>query len=168
MTPEENKYLSDFYRQHHSKLFLRAYAMLKQRDLAEIAVQEAFLVPCKDISKLLTHENPIGWMKKIVENVSLHILRDQQQNRSLFVSLEGLISRKEPAVPNKSVFELKDFCLQVITQEDFDFFLRIVEDGYTYTEEAERLGISLNACYKRFERIRVRLQKALQNSAFEA
>ena len=36
-----------------------------------------------------------------------------------------------------------------------------LEQGYGFLEESKRLGISLGACYKRFERLRVKLQKIL-------
>ena len=46
-------------------------------------------------------------------------------------------------------------------EEEFDFFLRIAHGAATISEESQRLGIKLPACYKRFERIRDRLQQTL-------
>lgn len=165
MTPKQSKLLSDFYHENHSKLFIHACAILRQRSLAEVAVQEAYRIACQNFDKMSKSKNPIGWMKKVVEHTALHILRDQKRNKTLFLPLEGLSPEKEPADSSGSAFELKERCLKAVSQKDFDFFLRIAMNGYGFIEEADRLGISLGACYKRFERIRAKLKKAIQNDA---
>ncbi len=163
MTPEESRLLSDFYHKNHSKLFIHACAILHQRSLAEVAVQEAYRIACQNFDRMNTSENPVGWMKKVVEHTALHILRDQKRNKTLFLPLEELLPGKEAANPSRSAFELKERCLKVVSQEEFDLFRRIALDGYSFIEEADRLGISLGACYKRFERIRTKLQKAIRD-----
>lgn len=163
MTPEESKFLSDFYHENHSKLFIHACAILHQRSLAEVAVQEAYRIACQNFDRMSKSEHPVGWMKKVVEHTALHILRDQKRNKTLFLPFEELSQGKEPADPGKSAFELKERCLKAVSEKDFDFFMRIAMNGYGFTEEADRLGISMGACYKRFERIRAKLQKAIQD-----
>jgi RNA polymerase sigma-70 factor (ECF subfamily) len=163
MTPEESKLLSEFYHENHSKLFIHACAILRQRSLAEIAVQEAYRIACQNFDRMSKSENPVGWMKKVVEHTALHILRDQKRNKTLFLPLEKLSPGKEPVAPSQSAIELKERCLEAVSQEDFDFFMRIAVNGYSFIEEADRLGISLGACYKRFERIRTKLKKAIQD-----
>lgn len=167
MTQEENKFLSDFYHENYSKLFIHASAMVHDRALAEVAVQESFRIACLYFDRMQKSQNPVGWMKRVVEHTALHILRDQKRDKTVFISLEELSPGKEPADSNKSDFELKDRCLKVMSKEDFDFFMRIAMQGYTFAEEADLLGISLGACYKRFERIRAKLQKALQDDCNE-
>ena len=161
MNPEDNQFLVGFYHENHSKLFIHAYAILQQQDLAEIATQEAYRIACQKIDKLRESENPIGWMKKTVEHVCLHILREQRRNQALILSLEELPNGREPIDPSKSDFELRERCWKVLSKEEFDFFLHITEHGYGFLEESKRLGISLGACYKRFERLRIKLQKIL-------
>lgn len=161
MNPEDNQFLADFYHENHSKLFIHACAILRHRDLAEIATQEAYRIACQKIDKLQGSENPIGWMKKTVEHVCWHILREQRRNQTLFLSLEELPTGREPADSSKSDFELRERCRKALSKEDIDFFLHIAEQGYGFLEESKRLGISLGACYKRFERLRLKLQKLL-------
>lgn len=163
MTSEENKFLSDFYHKNHSKLFIHAYALVHHRALAEVAVQESFRVACEYFERMQKSKNPVSWMKKVIEHTALHILRDQKRDKTIFLSLEELLPGKEPADSSKTAFELKERCLSVVSQEDFNFFMQIAVNGYTFAEEAEHLGISLGACYKRFERIRAKLQKAIQD-----
>lgn len=162
MTPNESEFLSEFYHKYYNKLFIHACAVLGRRDLAEVAVQEAFQIACQNIDRLQSSVNPVGWMKKTIEHVSLHIMRDQRRDQKFFVYIEDLAPGTEITDSEKSDWELKDRCLKAISKDEFEFFLRIAEAGFTYSEEAERLNISISACYKRLERIRTKLKKALQ------
>lgn len=161
MGVQEDTFLTDFYRKYHSKLFLHAYAILRDRSNAEVAVQEAYLVAWKKIGELMNHENPVGWMKRVVEHTSLHILRDLGRTKAVLIPLEELKPGLEPITEEKSDLELRELCLQIVSKNEFDFFLRIASGQSTFVKESEQLEISLRACYKRFERIRSKLQKTL-------
>ncbi|MCI8810278.1 MAG: sigma-70 family RNA polymerase sigma factor [Oscillibacter sp.] len=164
MTPEERNYLSDFYHANHAKLFLHAYAMLKSKTLAEVAVQEAFQVACQKPAELMKSESPIGWMKKAIEFKALHILREQKRTMMVFVPLDELPPGTEPAISDNSDSHLIDCCLNAVSADELSFFLRIARGESTVAEEAKRLNIKLKTCYARFERIRARLQKALEKN----
>lgn len=158
----QREYMAKFCQTHYQKLFLHASAILREQGLAEEAVQEAFQIACQKPDDLMESEKPLGWMKKTVENTALHILRQQRTAQALFQSLEYMLDDRELAAPSESVIELTDRCLSAVTREELDFFLRVTMEGYTFAEESERLGISLAACYKRFERVRKRLRAALE------
>ena len=104
---------------------------------------------------------PLRWMEKTIENVALHILREQKYTAALFLSFEELAPGQEPSALVGSNFELIEFCLSVVTKDELELFLRIAEGSSTFANEADKLGIKLAACYKRVERIREKLQKAL-------
>ena len=57
--------------------------------------------------------------------------------------------------------ELALLCQSTVSKDEFDFFLRLANGATTFREESERLQIKLPACYKRFERIRDKLQRAV-------
>lgn len=78
-----------------------------------------------------------------------------------FLPFEELAPGQEPSTLDGSRYELIAFCQSVVTEERLSFFLRIAEGSSSFVEEAERQGIGLHACYKRFERIREKLQTAL-------
>lgn len=161
MLQESGLFLDNFYRRNYRSLYLHAYSMLGQRTEAEVALQEAFLVACKKPEEFMRKENPVGWMEKTIENMALHILREQKYTAALFVSFEELAHGQVPSTLVDSRFELIDFCQSVVSKEELRFFLRIAEGSSTFSGEADRLKIKLPACYKRFERIREKLQKAL-------
>lgn len=163
MTQDSNLFLANFYRENYRALYLHAYSMLGQRTEAEVALQEAFLVACKNPEEFMRKENPIAWMEKTIENMVLHILRERKYTAALFTSFEELAPGQEPSTLTEGSFELIDFCQSVVTKGELKFFLRIAEGSSTFADEADKLGIKLFTCYKRFERIREKLQKAMDD-----
>lgn len=160
MEQNANLFIAEFYRKNYHSLYLHAYAMLRQKAEAEVAVQEAFLVVCKNPGDFMTKEKPIKWMEKTIENIALHMFREKRYAAKLFSSFEELAPNQEPSALDGHGIELIEFCQTVVTKEEWEFFLRIAGGSSTFYEEAERHGIRLTACYKRFERIRKKIQGA--------
>ena len=156
------QFIEIFYRKNYYKLYIHACSILGRGPEAEAAVQEAFLAACKKPDEFVHSQSHIGWMKKAVENEALHILREQKYTAALFLSIEELSPGQEPAALDGAGFELMDLCRDAVSKEELDFFLRIANRGSSFQEEAENQGIGLAACYKRFERIRKKLQRALE------
>jgi len=156
-----NHFIAGFYHTYYHKLYILAYSILGKQAEAEATVQEAFLVACQKPEEFMHSDNPVGWMKSTVRHRALHILEEQKRTASLFMSLELLDHSKEPSCLDSSDSELAEFCQSVVAKDDFAFFLRIAKGSSTFLEEAARQGMKLSACYKRFERIREKLQQAL-------
>ena len=156
------QFIENFYRKNYYKLYIHACAILGQGSEAEVAVQEAFLAACKKPDDFINSQSHIGWLKRAVENEALHILREQKYTAALFLSIEELSPEQEPVALDSTSFELMDFCQGAVSKEELDFFLRIAKRESSFQIEAEKQGIGLAACYKRFERIRKKLQQALE------
>ena len=81
--------------------------------------------------------------------------------------LEGVVSQEQiQAMANLSAqdgadTELELLCQAIVSKDEFDFFLRLALGATTFIEESKRLHIKLPACYKRFERIRDKLQRSI-------
>lgn len=161
LNQDAKRFVENFYLENYRKLYPHAYSRLKHRTEAEAALQEAFLIACKKPEEFMGSENPLRWMEKTIEYVVMHILRERKKTATLFLSFEELAPGQEPSTLDGSSFELIAFCQNVVTKERLAFFLRIAEGSSSFVEEAERLGIGLHACYKRFERTREKLQAAL-------
>lgn len=157
------QFVEDLYRVNYRKLYIHAYSILGKSTEAEVAVQEAFIAVCKKPGEFINSQNHIGWLKRAVENEALHILREHKYAEALFLSLEELAPGQEPAVLDDNSFELNELCQRAVSKEEFGFFVRIAKHESTFSEEAEMQGIRLTTCYKRFERIRKKLQQALED-----
>ena len=162
MEQNVKQFIENFYRKNYYKLYIHACAILGRRPEAEVAVQEAFLAACKKPDEFVHSQSHIGWLKRAVENEALHILREQKYTAALFLSIEELPPGQEPVALDSTSLELTDFCRGAVSKEELDFFFRIAKHESSFQEEAEKQGIRLSACYKRFERIRKKLQQALE------
>ena len=163
MERSTEQFIESFYRKNYNKLYIHACSMLGRNSEAEVAVQEAFLAACKKPDDFINSPGHIGWLKRAVENEALHILREQKYTAALFMSIEELSPSQEPATLEDSSFELAELCQRAVSKEDFGFFIRISKHESTFQEEAKRQGIRLTTCYKRFERIRKKLQQTLDD-----
>lgn len=163
MERSTEQFIESFYRKNYIKLYIHACSMLGRNSEADIAVQEAFLAACKKPDEFINSQSHIGWLKRAVENEALHILREQKYAAALFMSIEELSPSQEPTILEDRSFELAELCLGAVSKEDFDFFIRISKHESTFQKESERQGIRLTTCYKRFERIRKKLQQALED-----
>lgn len=157
------QFIEILYRENYHRLYIHACSVLGRNPDAEVAVQEAFLATCKKADEFIKSENHIGWLKRAVVNEALHILREQKYTAALFLSIEELSNGQEPSALDSTCFELLDLCQGTVSKEELGFFLRIAKHESTFPEEAAGQGIKLPACYKRFERIRKKLQQALEN-----
>lgn len=155
--------IGSFYRNNYTRLYLHACTLLGRSSEAEVAVQEAFLAACKKPDEFINSQSHIGWLKKAVENEALHILREQKYVAALFMSIEELSPSQEPAALEDNSFELTELCQSVVSKKELGFFFRIAKQESTFLEEATMQGIRLTICYKRFERIRKKLQQALED-----
>ena len=59
MTQEQRTFFEKLYRENYNKLYLHAYALLRDQSLAEVAVQEAAQTACQNIDSLTSSQNPI-------------------------------------------------------------------------------------------------------------
>ena len=162
MEQRDKLFIAECYRKNYRSLYLHAYSMLGNQVEAEVALQETFLVACKKASEFISKGHPERWLEKTVENKAFQILRERKYTASLFLPFEELAPGQEPSSLDESSFELIDFCQNAVTKDELGFFLRIAEGSSTFLEEANRQGIKLTTCYKRFERAREKLQKALE------
>lgn len=157
------QFMESFYRKNYNRLYIHACSILGRSPEAEVAVQEAFLAACKKPDEFINSQSHVGWMKRAVENEALHILREQKYAAALFLSIEELSPSQEPTALEDNSFELTELCKDAVSKEEFGFFFRIAKHESTFWEEAEMQGIRLTTCYKRFERIRKKLQQALED-----
>lgn len=163
MDQNMEQFMESYYRKNYNRLYIHACSLLGRSPEAEVAVQEAFLAACKKPDEFINSQSHIGWLKKAVENEALHILREKKYAAAFFMSIEELSPSQEPAALEDNSFELTEFCQGVVSKEELGFFFRIAKHESTFLEEAKLQEIRLTTCYKRFERIRKKLQQALED-----
>lgn len=139
---------------------LHAYArrVLEDGALAEEAIQDAFCIACARQDQFLSSPNPQGWIMLTLKHVMQNTLRAQAKLKLLLTLDAGVdLPAGEPELMSVDLL----FC-DVSGSEDFRLLKRIALDRCTILELSEELGVSVEACKKRVQRARKRLQKKLK------
>ena len=150
--------LEEMYREMYPTLCAYALRILKDHALAEEAIQDTFCIACAKREQFLSSPNPQGWIMLTLKHVMQNILRSQARLQRL-LSLDAGENLPAEAGELMSVDLLFG---DVASSEDFRLLKRVALDQCTIPELAQELGVSVEACKKRVQRARKRLQKKLK------
>lgn len=164
MMPDKNELVERLYRLHFKKLFIYANAVLRDPEQAKDVVQDTFHEALRCIDVFAKHENPGGWLMKVVKNKLKECERSRRRDLRRLLSLdsdfpdesnlpEDLVAA-QPEPQGESVMEILE---RVLTPEEFRLLKRLVFDRAGHQQVAQEFGISVYASQKRLERIREKL-----------
>lgn len=163
MGPEQEVFFEKLYREHFREIEVYAFRYMKNWTDAEAVAQEAFHIACKKIGTVMQSENPMGWMKLTAKNVAREMIKKQQRQMALFVSIEELTREiADPRSAEEPAKEILEVCASAVSPEEFRLFYRVVVEGVPGKEAAKAEGISVWACYKRIERTEKKLREMLK------
>ena len=159
MTDAELQFLEQLYRQHYQRLFLYAKAIVKNEHLAEEAVQDTFHIACSKIAEVRRNENAAGWLVQTLKNV----LRNMERTHSsLYAALQNHLPYEDQLLGGRRDEEDIELLYGgILTEEEFRLLRCIVLDRDSFLEASEHFGISVEACRKRFQRIKEKMRKNL-------
>ena len=83
---DQDRLLEELYREMYSVLLCYANAALKDKALAEEAVQDTFRIACAKADDLSASVNPRGWLMLTLKNVLRNTRRELAALNQLFVS----------------------------------------------------------------------------------
>jgi RNA polymerase sigma-70 factor (ECF subfamily) len=151
------------YRRYHSPMVALAYSMLADRDLAEDAAQEVFVVACRDIGNLKSKERFAAWLAGICRNISRQILRARKirpaalRDDHAAKSVENTQDRR--AVIRQAVWSLRAAERELIVLRYFD--------GFSQAHISEVLNLSPQAVNGRLVRAKRKIAKYLKRNGFK-
>lgn len=159
MTDAELQFLEQLYRQHYQRLFLYAKAIVKNEHLAEEAVQDTFHIACSKIAEVRRSENAAGWLVQTLKNV----LRNMERTHSsLYAALQNHLPYEDQLLGGRRDEEDIELLYGgILTEEEFRLLRCIVLDRDSFLEVSKQFGISVEACRKRFQRIKEKMRKNL-------
>ena len=108
----------------------------------------------------MNSKNPRGWLINTLKNV----IRNRQRTEArLSNALLVAMSVCEPqAKANVETAEFHAAYSDALGKDNFQLLINIVIRKYSMLEAAEELGISVEACKKRVQRAKKRLQKIIE------
>jgi RNA polymerase sigma-70 factor (ECF subfamily) len=162
---------------HTAKLYRIAFALLRNREDAEDALQESWFKAYKNLRSFEGRSSFSTWLTRIVINSALMLRR--KKNVRPEASLDEILGAQSEPFPHGMVNECpspEEICaiteINVLVQDEIRqlppgiqiaFRLREV-DGLSTTESIEALGIQKSAFKSRISRARKKLAGALQRS----
>lgn len=150
--------LEQMYREMYPTLYAYALRILKDHALAEEAIQDTFCIACAKREQVLSNPKPRGWLMLTLKHVMQNMLRAQRKVQRLLFLTAG----EEQPAEAPELLDVDVLFGDVSDSEDFRLLKRIALDQCTIVELAQDLGISVEACKKRVQRARKRLQKKLK------
>lgn len=156
--PRDNDWISELYHAMKLKLMLYANAALHNPDLAAEAVQDVFRIACSASKALLASKNPEGWLMNTLKNVIRDIKRAEARQTALVIKMQSVTCPDELADPGGNV-NVQLLCQQYLKPADCALINMVILQGCSLPEAAQELGISLEACKKRFQRAKKILKK---------
>ena len=159
--PDEEP-ITKLYQEMYGRMVAYASSVLRDRNLAEEAVQDTFCIFCAKANDTLQNEKPQGWLMRTLQNV----MRNMQRHRATMCRLI-MQSLQTENLEELLVYDDPDVDLlygDLAARADFQLLKRVVLDGCTMLEAAEEYGITVEACKKRIQRIRTNLKRKLSDS----
>ena len=159
---EQNKYIEELYIEMFYPLSAYAQSALRDKNLAEEAVQETFRIACVKVDSLKVSQNPKGWLMITLKYVIQNMKRSRTR-RKRFV-LYMLSSYGEETDQISTYYNVLDADYNnIISRDDFDLLKKVTIDGYSTKEMSEKLGISVNYCRKKLRLAKTKLKEAIKN-----
>lgn len=155
MTDQQSQQIERLYFDLFTQMTAYANSVLKNRALAEEAVQETFRVACMKPEALCASPNPKGWLLLTLKNVLNNTVRSMASASRL---TEKLKMTYEPAGSDST--DLRLLYGPLADREEFKL-VQSVSEGKTMLELARELDISVEACKKRVQRARAYLKKRI-------
>ncbi|MEJ8306442.1 sigma-70 family RNA polymerase sigma factor [Saccharibacillus sacchari] len=142
--------------------FLRTYAQSHGKDvfLAEEAVQKTFEMACRKVEKVLASPNPKGWLMNTLKYVISDMNRTSKQTAK---KIENIRFEKRSIVFSEpDSLDLDLLYAGLTNQRDYQLIKSVFLSGYSTTEIAKQLGISIEACKKRIQRAKKKIRKRIE------
>lgn len=171
MRPEKDKFIERLYLDTFQLLWTYAMSKLNNPALAQEVVQDAFLEAIRNIEKLMSHENPRGWMKNTVKNKVKHAERSFNRYIIRFISLDTDIPFEDAVLASEdahapSVFEIIEEIRQTLSADEWDLLRKIALEKVPYKDAAAELGITIWTYQKRVQRIREKLRENFKDNFY--
>jgi RNA polymerase sigma-70 factor (ECF subfamily) len=159
--PSQNQ----LYEQYKGILFGVCLRYSKTREEAEDILQEGFIKIFTDLYQYKPIGPLIGWMRKVVVNVALQLIRKNKRFQHLD-NISEVVNHYEPDI---EIFKTnrEEALLNMVQQlpDGFRIIFNLhVMEGYTHPEISKELGISVNTSKSQLSRAKAALRTMIEKN----
>jgi RNA polymerase sigma factor (sigma-70 family) len=140
-----------------------AYAILGDAHLAQDAAQEAFIAAYQNLDQLREPKAFPGWLRRIIFTRCMRLTRGKRLPDQSLDTVQLSSSQPTPlaALEAQEMQEQIRAAIRALSEPQRVATVLYYIDGYSQSEVAEFLGISVDAVKKRLQRARERLQERM-------
>lgn len=161
MFADNNSQIEALYMELYDKLIVYAESALGSLPLAEEAVQETFKIACQKPQSVCASPNPQGWIFNTLKFTIKNMRSNQASARHLLERYMFVQAEELTAAPDHVSVDV--MYQNVANTEDFQILKELAIEKKSHEEMAAKRGITVNACKKRVQRAKEKLQKKLKN-----
>jgi RNA polymerase sigma-70 factor (ECF subfamily) len=158
--------MKTFFEEHiwpqRSKLYRLAFSWVKDRALAEDALQNVFEKSFSRQQELRSHDNLSGWLVLSLKNEILIHFRQNKKIEPLGDANQFCTDEPQPEDVTESIQKVISLLKELPEKQRDIFQLREVE-GLDYSEIAAHLDISLDQVKVNLHRVRKRIRELMTN-----
>ncbi len=158
----DRKLQKALYEKYCKAMYSSAYRILKDFDLANDSLQEAFIQVFRDIKKFRGDSTIGAWIKTIVIRTSLKKLKKE----NLFVPLNESVHDISVEIPGTLDGEYLEEAILKLPDGFRTVFLLIEVEGYTHKEVANILKISEGTSKSQLYHAKQKLRKSINGLRF--
>lgn len=149
------EFINRLCNEYGEALYQYAARRIHNPEMVKDLVQEVFLLLTIQVAHVYTHQNPPGWLFKVLENLILRELKKSQHSEVSLLSEElAQIGR-----PDEHFFQLLPCGL---TDSEQELLVLRIEKKWDYETIAEYKGLTIDACRQRMSRAIRKCRKLLQ------
>lgn len=167
---EDKNIFIELHDAYSQTMYRRAYGILKDSSLAEDVVQESFIRIIKNFDKVIKKECPQTrkYFVTIVRSVAIDVYRKRKKQQTLsFDGFEETIIDEFENVEDILIGKEIERYLFKLPQSYYIILSLKYDDGYTYKEIADILGITEENARKRLMRARNKFKEILAGQEVE-
>jgi|GEM_PF-4927445 DNA-directed RNA polymerase specialized sigma subunit, sigma24 homolog len=151
MDNRKKEFFDEMYKKYHKKMVIQANRIVRNMDLAQDIMQQAFAVGWQKIDEFIDSDSPIGWITLTTQNTAKAEVKKRKRQTDMFVYLSDLPE-------NLHLSQVDEIDPQLlfgsdISKEEYYMLKRRVLERASFAELAEELHITVWACEKRMKRL---------------
>ena len=158
----EASWLHTLYITYAETLYRIACYRLQDANRAQDLLHSVFLAAAQKVPALQAHENPLGWLLRALNYELSHEFARQAkqtaQEQPLHPSPAGLAPTPPPSLGLAEVLPVQ------LSPRDREILLLFYEEGLSYQEIAQRLGVPVSTCGTWLSRARKHCRAYLSHS----
>ena len=155
----------ELYDRHVRPVYWQAYAVLGDATAAEDATQETFVTAWRRLGAIPTADSALPWLLVTARYVALNTRRGTVRRERRTTDLPDEVVGPDDVAAEVEATDVRaeiDHAVAKLTDTDRALYELCLEDGLTYAEAAEHLGLTHASVRNRLSRLRARLRSDLR------